>query len=589
MNELKFRMVAYTGAAGKYDPDAPMCGNEDNFYVDDDLSNDITGHCDADKAIVMNDCGIIMAVCDGMGGMNAGEVASAMAVQTIQDYFSHNKISADVAKNPKERRSYLEKLVVEADKRIKDDSKRNPNHEGMGSTIILAWIVGNELTLTWCGDSRAYRYNPSSGITMLSEDHSYVQDLVKQGLLTYEDTFEHPQGNIITRSLGDPSKRAKPETREFLLYKDDIILLCSDGLSGVLRDRKTKDADGNYYPGENIEDLIGNNTSSMLQCKNALWNAAQNADWYDNVTILLCQILEGPSFPNSPKTLEHNNPNNTTDDNVAADKPSNSINTADVSDGRNGNFWNKTLHLNLKIKPHQLILSIIAIIVCIVGCWLSYKYNDNENHTVGTNALADSIITIKQDSLKGVVVAQHRFFELSGLVYDTSSVFDAVKERISAIRDSTTLLMAEECVNDLLDTIQTITKQLEYVDSQIRIVANDKNKVKALAELKQRYINGMVTASELEEQVNEVIGIKAVNKPPTEIPENNQTVELTPVLGDTISESFVMKTYPDYIGQINSLVKKFKDYTFLGIYKNDNKIESKQYKAGETYEARFTK
>lgn len=294
-------MVAYTGAAGKYDPDAPMCGNEDNFYVDDNLSDKLTGHCVADEVIDMNDCGVVMAVCDGMGGMNAGEVASAIAVETIKDYFSPNRVTLDIARNPKDRKNYLEKLVIEADKRIKDDAKRNPKHEGMGSTIILAWIVDDELTLTWCGDSRAYKYNPLNGLTLLSEDHSYVQELVNKGLITYEDTFEHPQGNIITRSLGDPGKKAKPETREFSLYKDDIILLCSDGLSGVLRDRKTKDSDGHYFTGENIEDIIKDNTSSMVKCKNALWDAAQNAEWYDNVTILLYQILEGPEYHNIPK------------------------------------------------------------------------------------------------------------------------------------------------------------------------------------------------------------------------------------------------------------------------------------------------
>jgi len=291
--KIIFRLTAFSAAAGKYNPDAPLDGNEDNFYVDDDLNDDILGRFQTDENIAMSDCGCLMVVADGMGGMNAGEVASELAIETVKDYFAPGKITPKLAESPVERRKYLEFVIKEADRRIKTDAKENPAHEGMGSTIILAWIVGDKMTLSWCGDSRAYRYNPLNGLEPLSRDHSYVQELVNQGALKYEDTFEHPQGNIVTRSLGDPNNAAKPETRQFDIYNEDIILLCSDGLSGVLRDRKTKDHNGEYYPGENIEDIIAAHTSSMTECRDALLDAAEKADWYDNVTVLLCQIESG--------------------------------------------------------------------------------------------------------------------------------------------------------------------------------------------------------------------------------------------------------------------------------------------------------
>ncbi len=234
-SKIQFKLAAYSDAAGKYNPQAYNNGNEDCFYVDDNLSDNQSNHFVPDQIINLSDCGMLMAVADGMGGMNAGEVASAIAIKTVEDFFAPGKVAPSMAADKKQRQQYLETLIVEADKRIKDDEIANPEHSNMGSTIILAWMVGTEITISWCGDSRAYRFNPKTGIEPLSEDHSYVQDLVRKGILTYRDTFGHPQGNIVTRSLGDPSGPARPETRHFNVFQDDIILLCSDGL----RDRKS--------------------------------------------------------------------------------------------------------------------------------------------------------------------------------------------------------------------------------------------------------------------------------------------------------------------------------------------------------------
>lgn len=295
---IKFRLAAWSEAAGKYNPEAPLEGNEDNFYVDDDLQDDILSHFKKDEIVEMSDCGCLLAVADGMGGMNAGEVASDIAIATVKDYF--NPLDPDTAQKIREyapdaakRKQYLETLIKDADKRLKNYAAQNQECRGMGSTIILAWIVGDKMTVSWCGDSRAYRYNPKQGITPLSKDHSLVQELVDRGVLTYEETFDHPQGNIVTRSLGDPSSPARPETKQYDVYNDDIILVCSDGLSGVLRDKETLDENGNVIPGQNIEAIIEQNTDSMEACRIALFQAAEQANWYDNVTVLLCQIISG--------------------------------------------------------------------------------------------------------------------------------------------------------------------------------------------------------------------------------------------------------------------------------------------------------
>ena len=293
---IKFRMLAYTDAAGKKSADALQDGNEDNFYVDDDLGDNIPRHFVADKVIELSSLGMLMVVADGMGGMNAGEVASGIAMDTVAEYFAPNVVPIKTAMSHDLRKKYLEMVVAEADRRIKNDAKIHEEHLGMGSTIVMAWIVGQEMTLCWCGDSRAYRFNPQSGIELLSKDHSYVQELVDRKYISYDDAFCHPDNNLVTRSLGATNKPASPDIRLIKLNQSDIILLCSDGLNGVLRDKKTYDREGTLIDGENIEDIIRDNSSSLVDCRKALWTAAEKAGWYDNVTVAMCEILETDEF-----------------------------------------------------------------------------------------------------------------------------------------------------------------------------------------------------------------------------------------------------------------------------------------------------
>lgn len=291
---ISFRLVAYTDAAGKYSPEAFRSGNEDNFLVNDDLTDVSTNKVSQDEVLQLGELGMLMAVADGMGGMNAGEVASQIAVDTVKAAFNKESLTPSVITTPQTRQKYLESVIKQADKNIKSEARKDSSREGMGSTIILAWLFDDELTISWCGDSRAYIFNEKSGIRLISQDHSYVQELVNKGVLTYDQTFDHPQNNIITRSLGDPTKDAKPESKTIKIGKGDIILLCSDGLSGVLRDRKTYDINGQLLPEENIEDIIRTHASSMKECREELWVAAERSGWYDNVTAILCQITDGP-------------------------------------------------------------------------------------------------------------------------------------------------------------------------------------------------------------------------------------------------------------------------------------------------------
>lgn len=371
---ITFRMAAWTDAAGKYAPNAPLEGNEDNYYVDDDLGDNTPSHWVADEDILLSDCGMLMAVADGMGGMNAGEIASQIAHDTVAEFFAPGKITPLLAANHESRSRYLEEVVRETDHRIKEDARSNSEHEGMGSTLIMAWIVNGELTLTWIGDSRAYRFNPATGIEPLSRDHSYVQELADKGIITYEQTFEHPQGNIVTRSLGDTTQKAKPESRLFEVCDNDIILLCSDGLSGVLRDKKTYDENGLLYPGDNLEDIIATHQDSLRRCREALWIAAEKADWYDNVTAILCKICSGAGACLATDKIKEN-----IDSIKTKEKP-----------------LNKTFDgLTIRVSRKKIVLASVLCFFLICGVLASLFFHGKGKKNVETPSKVESVDSTK--------------------------------------------------------------------------------------------------------------------------------------------------------------------------------------------------
>ncbi|MDE6272064.1 MAG: protein phosphatase 2C domain-containing protein [Muribaculaceae bacterium] len=297
MKNLTFRLVAVTEAAGKYRQGAVRDGNEDALYADLDLAGTANASTVPDSNVSPGNAGALFVVADGMGGMNAGEVASQIAVDTVRAAFQSQYLTENIISSPESRAQYMEDTIRRANDNIIREAAANPERSGMGSTLIMAWLMPDgQLTISWIGDSRAYVFNKKIGIHSLSEDHSLVQQLVRNGLITYEQSFDHPQNNVILRSLGDASQPCQPETRQYHVGKGDILLLCSDGLSGVLRDRPGKDpATGKSYPEQNIQNILSAYSDSMTECKNALWRAAELGGWYDNVTTILCSIVDGPA------------------------------------------------------------------------------------------------------------------------------------------------------------------------------------------------------------------------------------------------------------------------------------------------------
>jgi len=271
MSEIKFRMTVGTHVG------CVRTNNEDNFITNADLSqSDWFVPQETSQLIPLGKDGCIMVVADGMGGLNAGEVASAIAVETVKSYFQNTELSS-IAKSQKATEQFMRKVVIDADKEIKNHVKEHPETKGMGTTIVITWIYNDIAHIVWCGDSRAYVFKPSKELIRLTKDHSYVQELVDAGKLDENIAIDHPDSNIITRCLGDFNGKANPDYNAYHLESGDYILLCTDGLCGICRD-------------EEILQVLESTKDNLEQCKKQLILRALNAGGYDNVTIALMEI-----------------------------------------------------------------------------------------------------------------------------------------------------------------------------------------------------------------------------------------------------------------------------------------------------------
>ncbi len=173
----------------------------------------------------------ILVVCDGMGGANAGNVASEIACDTFVSLVSE-KITIDM--QPDERCLLMKKAIEQANERIYQLAAEKREYQGMGTTLVAAVCCPSYQLIANVGDSRAYRIS-TKHITRITSDHSYLQEMIRQGRMTPEEAELHPAKNLITRAVGvDPFVEA--DYYKLSLKSKDKLLLCSDGLSGLVSD-----------------------------------------------------------------------------------------------------------------------------------------------------------------------------------------------------------------------------------------------------------------------------------------------------------------------------------------------------------------
>jgi protein phosphatase len=225
----------------------------------------------------------LFVVADGMGGAQAGEVASGTAVEVFQDGLPDGS-------EPVESR--LRSLVLEANTRINALAQSDDALAGMGTTVTAAYVGEDELAIAHVGDSRMYRLRDGS-LERLTDDHTLVEELVRQGKLTPEEADHHPQRSIITRALG-PEPGVEPDSFTWPGRDGDVYLICSDGLTGMV-------------PEPQVAGIL-TEAGSLPAAGRALVDAANEAGGRDNITVVLFRLEEvgtGDLAADDHDTSEH--------------------------------------------------------------------------------------------------------------------------------------------------------------------------------------------------------------------------------------------------------------------------------------------
>jgi len=216
---------------------------------------------------VLNTQGNLWAVADGMGGYAAGDVASRIVIEALIK-LEKQPASDNLVEN-------VELTLQQANKKLAYEMTVGIGSELMGSTVVVAACHGTQCTCLWVGDSRLYVQRQGE-LYQISKDHSVVQGLIDDGLLSQEQADNHPQSHVITRAVGVHDELELSKVT-FDLHSEDVLLLCSDGLY-------------NEVNPETIRNLLGDNTLNCELKAQALLGAALDTEARDNISVSVIQV-----------------------------------------------------------------------------------------------------------------------------------------------------------------------------------------------------------------------------------------------------------------------------------------------------------
>jgi len=219
-----------------------------------------------DDEVLFQKKGRLAIVADGMGGHQGGKVASAVAVETVRDSY----LALDCS-DPAEA---LHAAFQAAHTAIRDLAAQRPDLAGMGTTCTAAVLLGNRLLFGHIGDSRLYFIRGFS-ITQLTEDHSRVARMVRDGLISPEEASVHPERNVLTAAMGSESSTGDFSAEPVELLSGDVLLMCSDGLHGLVSDQEMLAITAAQAPTEVCKELV---------------EMAKRRGGFDNITVQIVKI-----------------------------------------------------------------------------------------------------------------------------------------------------------------------------------------------------------------------------------------------------------------------------------------------------------
>ena len=219
-------------------------------------------------------CGLFV-LADGLGGYNAGEVASVMAISSVLERLTSaiEKFDADEGAFTPDEAIY--DTVTDINASIYNAALNSTAFEGMATTLVIGWFLGGRLWVAHTGDSRLYRYRDSM-LEQLTRDHSFSQELLDAGMVTEEEARSLPAKNLVTRALGAGAD-IEPEIHNVDVLAGDIILLCSDGLTEMV---------GSYE----IEGLLSINEEDMHETARRLVDLANESGGRDNISVIVVRV-----------------------------------------------------------------------------------------------------------------------------------------------------------------------------------------------------------------------------------------------------------------------------------------------------------
>jgi len=224
----------------------------------------------------------LFIVADGMGGHVGGQIASKDAVDAMVDYVGHYLQDPDItppyglAMDLSGPEDVLRAGMMVANARVFERSKRDASLGGMGTTLSMCWVWGRSAYVAHVGDSRVYLIRDSS-LRLLTQDHSWVYEQYREGILSFEETRSHPMKHLVTRCLGT-KKALQADLHSYTLQNNDLILLCTDGLTSVLTDETI------------LSTILDTTVSDLDQECHILVEMANQAGGFDNITVALVRV-----------------------------------------------------------------------------------------------------------------------------------------------------------------------------------------------------------------------------------------------------------------------------------------------------------